>query len=63
MAQNFDVILVSLSETTPLGDLYLSLTDSWNNAVNSGADKSLCVGINRAIFVNRSTITRIASNS
>ena len=63
MAQNFDVILVSLLETTPLGDPYLSSTDSWNNAANSGADKLLRVGINQAIFINQSTITRIASNS
>jgi hypothetical protein len=50
-AQNLEVILVSRSETTPLGEPYCSSMLSWNKAANSGADMSVVVGMNFAIFV------------
>ena len=50
-AQNLEVILVSQSKTIPLGELYCSLMLLWNRAVNSGAEISVVVGINFAIFV------------
>jgi hypothetical protein len=50
-AQNLEVILVSRSETIPLGEPYCSSIFSWNNAANSGAEISVVVGINFAILV------------
>jgi hypothetical protein len=50
-AQNLEVILVSWSETIPLGELYCSSMLSWNRAANSGAKMSVVVGINFAVFV------------
>ena len=50
-AQNLEVILVSRSETIPLGELYRSSMLSWNRAANLGADISVVVGMNFAIFV------------
>ena len=50
-AQNLEVILVSQSETIPCGELYCSSMLSWNKAANSGAEMSVVVGMNFAIFV------------
>jgi hypothetical protein len=50
-AQNLEVILVSRSDTIPLGDPYLSSIFSWNRAANSGAARLVVVGINLAILV------------
>ena len=50
-AQNLEVILVSRSETIPFKEPYCSSMLLWNKAANSGADMSVVVGINFAIFV------------
>ena len=50
-AQNLEVILVSRSDTIPFGEPYLSSIFSWNKAANSGAAKSVVVGMNLAILV------------
>ena len=50
-AQNLEVILVSWLETIPLREPYCSLMFSWNRAANSGAEMSVVVSINFAIFV------------
>jgi hypothetical protein len=51
LAQNLEVILASQSKTIPLGEPYCNLMLSWNRAANLGAEMSVVVGINLAIFV------------
>jgi hypothetical protein len=50
-AQNLEVIRVSLLETIPLREPYCSSIFSWNKAANSGAEISVVVGMNFAIFI------------
>ena len=51
LAQNLEVILVSWLETIPFKKPYYSLMFLWNRAANSGAEMSVIVSINFAIFV------------
>lgn len=59
--QNLLVKTGPRSETIPSGGPNFNSTSVWNNSANSAEFIVVEMGKNRVYFVNRSTITRIAS--